>query len=247
MALTISRDLRGRGDLAGEELEAQVDHLGAVVDRVADAPRDRGLVALAAGVEHPDRHDRGAVGQAGEAEPVVGRLRDDPGHERAVAVAVQRVAVAGDEVVRARRSGCRRSRAIGGTASSCDRRRRCRGRRPRRPGRRGGGRRAGCAHASGALTPEPGSMFHCICSQPWAHVARARVVGVEGSGRVGDVVGHRRRRRRAGGAAARSRRRRSRRARRCRTPAARRGAPRLRERPPSWAIAPVAVGTAPAR
>ncbi len=43
------RDLRARVDLAGEELEAEVDDLRAVVDRVADALCDGRLVALAAG------------------------------------------------------------------------------------------------------------------------------------------------------------------------------------------------------
>ncbi len=51
-------------------------------------------------VQHADRHDRRAVGQSGEADRVVGGLRDDPGDEGPVAVAVQRVLVVGHEVER---------------------------------------------------------------------------------------------------------------------------------------------------
>ena len=79
----------------GVELEAEVDHLRAVVDRVADPLGDRRRVAGAVGVEHPHGHDRRAVGEAGQPEPVVGRLGDGPGHERAVALAVERERVVG--------------------------------------------------------------------------------------------------------------------------------------------------------
>ena len=89
------------------ELEAQVDDLGAVVDRVADAFGDRRRVAVAVGVQHANGHDPRAVGEAGQPEPIVGRLGDHPGHERAVPLAVERVGVVRDEVVGVDEAGLR--------------------------------------------------------------------------------------------------------------------------------------------
>ena len=91
------------GDVAGGhvgiELEAEVDHLSVVADRVAHAMGDRCRVAVAVAVEDPNRHDRGAVRQPRQTDPVVGALGEDPGHERAVTFTVEREAVARDEVV----------------------------------------------------------------------------------------------------------------------------------------------------
>ena len=80
------RDLL-RADV-GAELEREVDDVGPAADGEADAVGDRRGVALAAGVEHADGHDRRAVGQAGQPDAVVRRLGDRAGDVRAVAVLV---------------------------------------------------------------------------------------------------------------------------------------------------------------
>ena len=94
------RDLR-RGDLAVPvvELEREVDDVGAVADRVADARRDVHAVAGAVAVEHPHGHDLRAVGEPGDADVVVRALADRAGDVRAVAVLVVREAVVVHEVV----------------------------------------------------------------------------------------------------------------------------------------------------
>src|SRR5436305_14924553 len=61
---------------ADPELEAQVDDLGTVVDGVADSAGDCCGVAGATGPKNPQRHDRRAVGEAGQREAVVGCLCD---------------------------------------------------------------------------------------------------------------------------------------------------------------------------
>ncbi len=55
--------------------------------------------SAALGVEHPHRHQLRPEGEAGEADAVVGLLGDRAGDMRAVAVFVERQAVAVDEVV----------------------------------------------------------------------------------------------------------------------------------------------------
>ena len=85
--------------LVAAEVEAHVDHLGAVGDGEADPLGDVGGVAAAVRVEHPHRHQLGPVGEPGEADPVVGLLGDRAGDVGAVAVLVERQAVAVDEVV----------------------------------------------------------------------------------------------------------------------------------------------------
>ena len=124
-------------------------------------------------VEHADRHDRRAVRQPGQPEAVVGRLGDRAGDERPVALAIERVAVVRDEVVRvdeARAGEVGRSRnwcqlryatPVSSIATTT----------PRPPGRWSASR---FAHACGALTPSPGRKFHCSCSHPCAACARAR-------------------------------------------------------------------------
>ncbi len=68
-------------------------------DREADPLGDRRRVAAAVFVEHPDRHQPGPVGEAGERDPVAGLLGDRPGDVGAVAVFVERHAVPADEVI----------------------------------------------------------------------------------------------------------------------------------------------------
>ena len=170
---------RARLDGAGGELEAQVDDLGVVVDREVDALGDRRRAAVALRVEHADRHQPHAVGQAGDADAVVGRLGDRARDLRAVAVAVLGVGAVRDEVVAPRRTRWRGSRASARTARGWRRRRRCRAPRRSRPPRRDGRPRARLAHAWGALTPNGPTKFHCSCSQPPGHAARPGVVGVE--------------------------------------------------------------------
>src|SRR6185369_13029801 len=85
--------------LAAGEVEAHVDHVGAVSDGEADAAGDRQGVAASLTVEHPHRHQLGAVGEPGEAEGVVGLLGDRAGDVGAVAVFVERQAIVADEVI----------------------------------------------------------------------------------------------------------------------------------------------------
>ena len=91
------RDLPRADRLA--ELEREVEDVGAVPGRPADALGDRDGVALAVPVEHAHGHDLRAVGEAGHADRVVHALGDGRGDVRAVAVEVVRVLVAVDEVV----------------------------------------------------------------------------------------------------------------------------------------------------
>ena len=88
--------------------EAHVDDLCAVVQCVANAPRqhvvgaDLGTVedVVPVAVEHLHRHDVDVVGEPRNADAVVGELSDRPAHVRAVAVQIERQAVIPDEVVR---------------------------------------------------------------------------------------------------------------------------------------------------
>ena len=82
-----------------EELDREVDDLGAVIDGVADAGGDRPGASLAQRVEDAHGHDVGAVGDPDHAEVVVGRRRDGAGDERPVTAAIVGVRVVGDEVV----------------------------------------------------------------------------------------------------------------------------------------------------
>ena len=84
---------------ADPELEAQVDDLGTVVDGVADSAGDCCGVAGATGPKNPQRHDRRAVGEAGQREAVVGCLCDLAGDERAMTFAIDREPVVGHEVI----------------------------------------------------------------------------------------------------------------------------------------------------
>jgi hypothetical protein len=86
------RDLARRVDRR-VELEREVDHLGAVIDRVADALGDRLLVAIAVVIEHLHRHDRRAVREPGLADRVVRRLGDRARDVRAVAVGIVGIGV----------------------------------------------------------------------------------------------------------------------------------------------------------
>ena len=90
-------DVRGRH--AGGELEAEVDHLSAVLDGEEHAFGDRRGFAFALGVEHAHGHDVRAEGEPGKAVAVVGGLGDRGCDERPVAVAVVRVGVVRDEVI----------------------------------------------------------------------------------------------------------------------------------------------------
>jgi hypothetical protein len=74
-------------------------HLGAVVGGEADRLRDVGNRAESAGREHLERHDLRAEGYAGDPDAVVRRLGDGTGDVGAVAVVVERILVAVDEVV----------------------------------------------------------------------------------------------------------------------------------------------------
>jgi hypothetical protein len=85
--------------LAAAEVEAHVDHVGAVGDGEVDALGDLVGAAAAVAVQHPDRHQLGAVGEAGQADPVVRLLGDRAGDVGAVPVLVQRHRVVGDEVI----------------------------------------------------------------------------------------------------------------------------------------------------
>ena len=81
------------------ELEAEVDHAGAVLDGEAHAFGDRRCFAFSLAVEHPDGHDASAERQAGEAVVVARGLGDRPGDERPVAVAVVGKGVVCHEVI----------------------------------------------------------------------------------------------------------------------------------------------------
>ena len=159
-----------------------------MLDRVADAARDRRRVAVAVGVEHAHRHDLRAVGQPGQPEPVVGRLGDHPRDERPMALAIERERVVRDKVVGvdevgagevgrlAEASQFRYATPVSSTAMTT----------PRPPGRWSANM---CPHASGASMPAPGRKFH------WSscHPGRDGCAGIVGdpAGGVGDVVGDR--------------------------------------------------------
>lgn len=76
------------------KLEAEVDHLRAMVDGEAHSPCDRGGVPFAACVEHAHGHDLHAVGKTREPTAVVRRLRDHARDECAMTVAVVRMGAA---------------------------------------------------------------------------------------------------------------------------------------------------------
>ena len=69
-----------------------------MIGREAHAAGDRRRAAVAVAVEHLDRHDRRAVGEAGQRDPVVRALGDRRRHVRAVAVDVLGVRIVVDEV-----------------------------------------------------------------------------------------------------------------------------------------------------
>ena len=69
--------------------------------------------ARAARRQHLDRHDLGAEGDAGDADAVVGRLRDGAGDVRAVAVIVAGVGAVVDEVPAGDDLGLRQIRHLG--------------------------------------------------------------------------------------------------------------------------------------
>ena len=83
----------------GGELEAEVDHAGAVADREVHAPRDCRGFAFALAVEYPHGHQARAVGQAGEPDAVVGRLRDLACDKGAMTVVIDGVGARVDEVI----------------------------------------------------------------------------------------------------------------------------------------------------
>ena len=82
-----------------ETTQREVEHLGAVVYRPADAVGDVRRVAGASGVQHLDGHQRRLEGDASDALGVVGGLGDGSRHVRAVAVVVVGVLGVMDEVV----------------------------------------------------------------------------------------------------------------------------------------------------
>ena len=75
LAAGVPHRRRDRGQVAlvesNVELDRKVDHVGATVGRVSNRPCDGDLVAEAARVERTDRHHRRAVGDAGDARPLL--------------------------------------------------------------------------------------------------------------------------------------------------------------------------------
>ena len=93
--------------------KAEVDHLGAVLGRPADAVGDVGRGARAGLAQHLHRHQPRVKGDADPADGVVGRLRDRPGDMRPVALIVVGVLVLGDEVPPAHALRLREIAALG--------------------------------------------------------------------------------------------------------------------------------------
>ena len=78
--------------------QRQVDHGGAVVDGVLDAPGDVEIVGRTYGIQHLDGHDAALPGGAHHAQAVVAGGAGDTGHQRAVAHVVVGRGVVVDEV-----------------------------------------------------------------------------------------------------------------------------------------------------
>ena len=83
----------------GLEVQAEVDHVGTVRSGELDTPPDVAPLADLVAVKDADRHHLGAVGDASEAEPVVGGLRDRAGDVRPVTLAVEWQSIAVHEVL----------------------------------------------------------------------------------------------------------------------------------------------------
>ena len=83
-----------------EAAEAEVDHPGPVVDRPADRLRLCDRRDSAVGADDLRDQQLGGEGDAGDPLPVAERRGDDPGDERAVALAVRDLAA--DEALRER-------------------------------------------------------------------------------------------------------------------------------------------------
>ena len=110
--------MTGDGSGRTRTAETQIDDLGAVVGRVADAARD--VVVEAAGLaraaehdvpvagEHLDRHQPDVERDARRADAVVGQLADRAADVRAVAVEIERRGAATDEITRRDESARRR-------------------------------------------------------------------------------------------------------------------------------------------
>ena len=205
-----------RDPLAAAEVEAHVDHLGAVGDREADALGDVGRRRRGRGVEDPDRHQLGPVGEPGQPDPVVGLLGDRAGDVGAVAVFVERQrgrrrrSRSPWRTGRRPKSGLRRKRralvAVGdagvehgdGDAFGARAARLRRGSARRRPRRSRRGRSAGRPSPA----PSQGRKFHCLKAQPptWPRLRRRRrgcrgrwgaEAALGGRRGGGDVVGRR--------------------------------------------------------
>ena len=96
--LGVLRGGRQRGVLE-RAAEAGVDHTGSVVGRPEDCPRHVRGEAASVGAQRLERHHRAAPAVAGNADAVVAGGRDHACDRRPVAVVVDRVGVAVDEVV----------------------------------------------------------------------------------------------------------------------------------------------------
>ena len=81
----------------GGATQAEVDHLGAIVRRIANAVGDPCVAAAAAGIQHSHRHDSGVVGNTDLPNAIV-FSRDDARHVGAVVVEIHRGVVIVDEI-----------------------------------------------------------------------------------------------------------------------------------------------------